>query len=56
MGEGCCGRARGVDVIAETCPQYLFLDQSYYEREGFEGAKWVMTPAHPTGYTLGRPS
>ena len=39
------GRARGVDVIAETCPQYLFLDQSYYEREEFEGAKWVMTPA-----------
>ncbi len=39
------GRARGVNVIAETCPQYLFLDQSYYEREGFEGAKWVMTPA-----------
>lgn len=39
------GRARGVDVIAETCPQYLFLDQSYYDKEGFEGAKWVMTPA-----------
>ncbi|MCA9526543.1 MAG: dihydropyrimidinase [Myxococcales bacterium] len=39
------GRARGVDVTAETCPQYLFLDQSYYERPGFEGAKWVMTPA-----------
>lgn len=39
------GRARGVDVIAETCPQYLFLDESYYDREGFEGAKWVMTPA-----------
>ena len=39
------GRARGVDVVAETCPQYLFLDQSYYEKEGFEGAKWVMTPA-----------
>ncbi len=38
-------RARGVDVVAETCPQYLFLDYSYYEREGFEGAKWVMTPA-----------
>jgi dihydropyrimidinase len=37
-------RARGVDVMAETCPQYLWLDQSYYEREGFEGAKWVMTP------------
>ena len=38
-------RARGVDVMAETCPQYLFLDQSYYEQEGFEGAKYVMTPA-----------
>ncbi len=39
------GRARGVDVIAETCPQYLLLDQSYYDRADFEGAKWVMTPA-----------
>jgi len=39
------GRARGVDVTAETCPQYLFLDQSYYERPNFEGAKYVMTPA-----------
>jgi dihydropyrimidinase len=39
------GRARGLDVLAETCPQYLFLDQSYYEAEGFEGAKYVMTPA-----------
>ncbi|MBW2463924.1 MAG: dihydropyrimidinase [Deltaproteobacteria bacterium] len=39
------GRARGVDVIAETCPQYLFLDDSYYDKPGFEGAKWVMTPA-----------
>lgn len=38
-------RMRGVDVTAETCPQYLFLDQSYYFKEGFEGAKWVMTPA-----------
>jgi len=37
-------RARGVNVIAETCPQYLFLDHSYYQRPGFEGAKWVMTP------------
>jgi dihydropyrimidinase len=37
-------RARGTDVMAETCPQYLFLDDSYYDKEGFEGAKWVMTP------------
>ncbi|MBX7246653.1 MAG: dihydropyrimidinase [Candidatus Sumerlaeaceae bacterium] len=38
-------RARGIPVHAETCPQYLFLDHSYYEKPGFEGAKWVMTPA-----------
>lgn len=38
-------RNRGVHAFAETCPQYLFLDQSYYEQEGFEGAKYVMTPA-----------
>ena len=39
------GRARGVDVQAETCPQYLFLDQTAYEKPDFEGAKYVMTPA-----------
>ncbi len=39
------GRMRGVDVQAETCPQYLFLDETQYMKEGFEGAKWVMTPA-----------
>jgi dihydropyrimidinase len=38
-------RMRGVDVQAETCPQYLFLDESYYDKPNFEGAKWVMTPA-----------
>ncbi|MBI2566465.1 MAG: dihydropyrimidinase [Candidatus Schekmanbacteria bacterium] len=38
-------RDRGLNVQAETCPQYLLLDHSYYERPGFEGAKWVMTPA-----------
>ena len=38
-------RDRGLPAHAETCPQYLFLDQSYYEKENFEGAKYVMTPA-----------
>ena len=38
-------RNRGVHAFAETCPQYLFLDDSYYNQEGFEGAKYVMTPA-----------
>ncbi len=37
-------RKRGIPVFAETCPQYLFLDISYYDREEFEGAKYVMTP------------
>ena len=37
-------RNRGVPVFAETCPQYLFLDIGRYEQEGFEGAKYVMTP------------
>lgn len=39
------GRNRGVDVMAETCPQYLFLDETWYDKPDFEGAKWVMTPA-----------
>ncbi|MDF1662267.1 MAG: dihydropyrimidinase, partial [Planctomycetota bacterium] len=38
-------RMRGMDVTAETCPQYLFLDESYYEKQNFEAAKYVMTPA-----------
>lgn len=37
-------RDLGVPAFAETCPQYLFLDYTYYERENFEGAKYVMTP------------
>jgi dihydropyrimidinase len=37
-------RCRGLPVHAETCPQYLLLDDSVYEAEGFEGAKYVMSP------------
>jgi dihydropyrimidinase len=37
-------RDLGLPAYAETCPQYLFLDESLYEREGFEPAKWVMSP------------
>jgi dihydropyrimidinase len=33
-----------LDVVVETCPQYLFLDMSEYERPGFEGAAFVMSP------------
>ena len=31
-------------VYAETCPHYLTLDDSMYDQEGFEGAKYVLTP------------
>src|SRR5262250_965603 len=37
-------RDLGLPAYAETCPQYLFLDYAYYEQDGFEGAKYVMTP------------
>jgi dihydropyrimidinase len=37
-------RARGVDVVAETCPQYLYLSHDNYEEPGFDGAKYVMSP------------
>jgi dihydropyrimidinase len=38
------GRERGVPVFAETCPQYLLLDEDEYEKPGLEGLKAVMSP------------
>ena len=37
-------RDRGIHAFAETCPHYLFLDDTEYDRPGFESAKFVMTP------------
>lgn len=37
-------KMRGTAVYAETCPQYLLLDDSRYELPGFEGAKYVISP------------
>ena len=34
----------GLPAYAETCPQYLFLSYDDYEKPGFEGAKYVMSP------------
>ncbi|MFT3984804.1 MAG: dihydropyrimidinase [Lachnospiraceae bacterium] len=34
----------GQAVLAETCPQYLFLTDEVYEKPDFEGAKYVMSP------------
>ncbi len=37
-------RDRGIDVYAETCPQYLVLDESRYKESDWNGAKYVMSP------------
>jgi len=37
-------RDRGIDVFAETCPQYLLLDEERYKETAFGGAKYVMSP------------
>ncbi|MFM8613832.1 MAG: dihydropyrimidinase, partial [Alphaproteobacteria bacterium] len=36
---------RGLKVWAETCPQYLTLTTEDMDRPGFEGAKYVFSPA-----------
>lgn len=37
-------RKRGQKVYAETCPQYLLMDDSLYELPGMEAAKYVCAP------------
>ncbi|MCP9485292.1 MAG: dihydropyrimidinase [Gaiellaceae bacterium MAG52_C11] len=37
-------RAEGWQVFGETCPQYLFIDETVLDQPGFEGAKYVFTP------------
>jgi dihydropyrimidinase len=44
LDEALAARRRGVRVSIETLIQYLVLDKSWAEREGFEGAKYVMSP------------
>jgi dihydropyrimidinase len=44
-------RSRGQAVFAETCPQYLILEDSVYDKPGFEGAPYVMSPPiRPKGH------
>ncbi len=38
-------RARGLKVWGETCPQYLVLTAEDLDRPGFEGAKYICSPA-----------
>ncbi len=37
-------RDLGLPVFAETCPHYLFFDDSVYEDESFSVARYVMSP------------
>ncbi|MFN8178658.1 MAG: dihydropyrimidinase [bacterium] len=44
-------RARGQVCWGETCPQYLLLDDSVYDKPDFEGATYVMSPPiRPKGH------
>jgi len=44
LAEVAAAKARGLPIHAETCPHYLTLDDSVYEGDSFEVAKYVMTP------------
>jgi dihydropyrimidinase len=37
-------REKGWNIWGETCTQYFFIDDSYLDGPGFEGAKYVYTP------------
>ena len=44
-------RERGQPCYGETCPQYLLLDDSVYEKANFEGSAYVMSPPiRPAGH------
>ncbi|MGH3137993.1 MAG: dihydropyrimidinase [Gaiellaceae bacterium] len=37
-------REKGWDIWGETCPQYLFIDDSALDQPDFEGGKYIYTP------------
>jgi len=37
-------KMQGQRAYAETCPQYLYLDDSLYDKDGWEAAKYVCSP------------
>ena len=44
LGEVVEARAAGIPVFGETCPHYLFFDDSAYGSEDWEVAQYVMSP------------
>ena len=62
IGHIVAARKKGLKILGETCPQYLFLTAEDLKQDGFEGAKCVCSPPprdtpnrvpstarHPTG-------
>ena len=47
-------RDEGIPVFAETCPHYLLFDDSVYDNDDFETAKYVMTPPLRPREEIGR--
>jgi len=43
VGKVLKAKKKGIPVYAETCPHYLFLDDSIYKK-GIGGAKYIMSP------------
>lgn len=41
-------QARGVPVLAETCPHYLLMTAEALDRPGLQGAKWMCSPPQRT--------
>ena len=37
-------QSKGFKILAETCPQYLFLTKDQLDQDDFEGAKFVCSP------------
>lgn len=44
MDQIAAARQKGLQIFAETCPQYLFLTADDLNLEGFEGAKHICSP------------
>jgi dihydropyrimidinase len=44
LTEVAAARERGLDILVETCPQYLLLTDAAYRAVPFEAAKFVMSP------------
>jgi len=44
LDELMAAKRRGVQALAETCTQYLYLTAADLDRPNFEGAKYVFTP------------